>query len=285
MNFLIRIFVCSFLVLGLSGCELSQRIYKAERENRGGYADQLSDKVLIANNPKMRVLRGYALTAAMSGLALEFGLGEAERQAAAAQIISAMGFLNKSYKCAHDYPNCIYFDTRMFDVNKSMLSLAKTILPVKEFRGLVRGSKLGISTIRGLLSLSGRAIKGALRVGAIYRDTWHLYTLVYVNHLDKNKSVGTLDQKAKIKKAIDEIKEIHFHGAGNIGKWKNLIHNIDKMHPEFIEFANTIIPEPKHFLSVIEEISDNCELLAQEAIKPLCAVEKLSKDTDLISSS
>lgn len=261
----------TFICCALIGCDAPRKISKAERDNRGGIVDQATDRLLIADTAEMRVLRGYAVAAAVSGLALETGLGKAERQAAAAQLVSTVGILKRSYDCAKIYPECIYFDTRMFDVNKAMFGLTKAVLPIDEVRKLTRVSKFGVSTIRALLDLSGRAVKGSLRVAAIYRDTWDLYVNVYLDYLE-NESIGASgDGKVMLERAISDLERAHMSGAGNIRAWKNIVRNFENKHPDFALYKKSVKPEAKHFNAVIKELTNNCKTLAEGEIEKLCA--------------
>lgn len=277
-----------FLLLFLVGCEVAQKVRTAELENRGGIVDKAADEVLIANSKGMRTLRAYAVTAAISGLALETGLGEVDRQAVAAQLVTTMNFLEKSKMCAEDV-QCVYFDTRIFDVNKSVFALAKTILPTEDIKEATRLTELGVSTIRSLLDLGRRALKGGLRVAAIYRDTWELFMIVYGDYLEAGKENDKYLDKADFSDAYEKWQQVYLNGNGDIELWKKLVSDFnknkklnkksnkvidvkDKDKFELISYA--IEPNNTHYQAVITVIGENCKSLASEAIEGLCDFKK-----------
>ena len=273
-----NIVMISVVTFVMSGCAVVKNIVEKERNNRGGYTDYAADKFLIANTNKMRVLRAYAVTAAMSGLALEVGLGEAERQQAAVQLASTMEFLNEARRCANEHLNCIYVDTRLFNVNKSVFGLAKTILPLEEVRRLVSITNLGSTAVQSLLGLgrsslrlSGKLIKGTLRVAAIYRDTWNLYMIVYGDYLEAHSADNL--KYAAAKKAI---KDAYMNGAGDIAKWKELVRHKDVgLSETFSLLANKVEPEEKHIKSVVDEIMHNCLVLSGISKLTTCEFDKI----------
>lgn len=258
----------------LSGCETAKKAVKAERDNRGGYADSVSDKLLLANTHKMRVLRAYAVTAALSGLALETGLVEEERQIATARLVNTMEFLKGAKDCADKHPGCVFIDTRMFDVNKSLFLFAKTVLPVEQLKELIDVSSFGISTVRALLRLGGRALKGGLRVAAIYRDTWDLYMIVYRDYLiGQIATSNNENQKTNDRLALQAIDRIYHAGSGDIRKWKVLIRDSGIGNSGYRALSLRVVPNQKHFNAVIEEIKNNCKRIAEDSYEANCSFQ------------
>lgn len=275
-----------FLSISLSGCGIVTKTIDTELSNPGGVIDVAADKLLVANSPSMRVVRGYAVTTSLSAIALEANLDSAGREAAASQVRVALKALKKASECASKGvpDNCVYFDSKMLDVNQAIYRLALTALPVEEVKQLLDSPLNAANAIDALLDFGKRAIKSGLRVFAVVRDISELYYHVYSSALKKTSTEFTDNERVQmsglLKKAYISTRvgfsAVRLDGKGvekpvigvNLRELMKLLSTDEK----FIRLSIGL-KVPNDILTAIgEEAVANCEKLASdEDTKKLCA--------------
>ena len=241
------------MALLLGGCA----VFDKELNNRGGYADYLADQYWMrADSKQLRVLRGYALQAAVGRVAAISPFNSKDRDIIAVRMARANEGFERAYECAFvEYRpyGCIYFDDAMVDWTNGILKLATSSLSLEDGRTFAtRIASGGVDTLEALFELGKDAFVLGRSIGALYRDTIELETVVWI----EDTSLG--DRTANLKK-------VYANGAGNLAEWKAELERLKA------DGGTLPMPQLKHFKQIHDVIVRSCiDITSDKKLQETC---------------
>ncbi|HEV7822691.1 MAG TPA: hypothetical protein VGO84_16020, partial [Burkholderiales bacterium] len=213
-----------FAGISVSGCA----IIEAEKNNRGGFLDEIADDLWMkSDSKKMRALRAVALEASLARIAMIAPKSASDRALLArrigettkrADIVRRCAFLEIHIPGQATTEPCFFFDSVMVDYENALFDLAMIALPIEEARTLITRVTGGIASasinplqlVQSLLDIGREAFRYGRVVGAIYRDTLELEVQVWLASPELAGSVGGLAA-------------IYAQGNDNIPAWRAAI--------------------------------------------------------------
>jgi hypothetical protein len=232
MRKIVSVILLLLVALVNNGCA----ILDAEMHNRGGYLDKLADDHWFkADSKRMRALRAYALQASLARIASISPKNGQDRELMARRIgnataratnVIACGFsINPATNTSVDDDPCFYFDSLMVDYTTALFDLAMVSLPIEDTQkllnvvvGSISGPVAALDLLNALIGLAQEALKYGRVVGALYRDTVELETLVWLN--SPNMSQARVPEQFKITTAtVARLQQIYDRGNDNLSAW------------------------------------------------------------------
>jgi hypothetical protein len=240
------------VAVSLGGCA----IIEAEKNNRGGFLDEIADvHWMKADSKKMRALRAVALEASLGRIAMIAPKNASDRALLArrigettkrAEIVRqcAFGELQLAGQLASE--PCFFFDSVMVDYENALFDLAMIALPIEEAKTLITRVSGGIASatinplvlVQSLLDIGREAFRYGRVVGAIYRDTLELEVQVWL------ASPGLADR-------VGGLAAVYAQGNDNIPAWRA---EIAALRAEGLE----PIPQPRFILQLYGIIGYIC---------------------------
>jgi hypothetical protein len=183
-----------FIGTWLGGCA----IIDAEKNNRGGFLDEIADDLWMkADSKKMRALRAVALEASLARIAMIAPKSAADRALLArrigettkrADMVRQCAFLELQLAGQLSSEPCFFFDSVMVDYENALFDLALVALPLDDVKTLTSRVSGGIASVsinplqlvQTLLDIGREAFRYGRVVGAIYRDTLELEVQVWL---------------------------------------------------------------------------------------------------------
>jgi hypothetical protein len=239
------------------GCALVDQ----ELNNRGGYADHLADRFWMkADSKQLRVLRAYALQAAVGRVAATSPLTAKDRDIVAIRMARANQGFERAYGCAYleFQPNgCVYFDDAIVEWTTAIFNLAVSGMSLEEGRNFVtRITSGGLDALEALFDLGRDAFTLGRTLGALYRDTVELEVVVWID----DSNLQALARTA-------ELRRLYGNGGGDLRAWKAELTRLKE------EGGVLPTPQPAHFLQISQMITRTCQAItsspdAQAACRP-----------------
>ncbi len=225
MRWVARIFALAIAV-SVSGCA----IIEAEKNNRGGYLDEIADEHWMkANSKRMRALRAITLEASLARISMIAPKSAADRSLLARRIGETTKRADMVRRCAFGElqlagqqpgETCFFFDSVMVDYENALFDLALVALPIEDAKSLISRVTGGIAQVsvnplqlvQALLDIGREAFRYGRVVGAIYRDTLELEVQVWLASED-----------VLADEAITTLRRIYARGNDDIPAWRAAI--------------------------------------------------------------
>jgi hypothetical protein len=242
-----------FIGAWLGGCA----IIDAEKNNRGGFLDEIADDWMKADSKKMRALRAVALEASLARIAMISPKSAPDRALLARRIGETTKRADMVRQCAFgelplpgQLPGepCFFFDSVMVDYENALFDLALIALPLDEVKTLMSRVSGGVASVsinplqlvQALLDIGREAFRYGRVVGAIYRDTLELEVQVWLT------SPG-FDGDAR----IAALGRIYTRGNDDVIAWRTAI---KALHAEGLE----PVPQPRFIVQLYGIIGYIC---------------------------
>lgn len=240
------------VAVSLGGCA----IIEAEKNNRGGFLDEIADvHWMKADSKKMRALRAVALEASLGRIAMIAPKNASDRALLARRIGETTKRAEMVRQCAFGELQlagqlasepCFFFDSVMVDYENALFDLAMIALPIEEAKTLITRVSGGIASatinplvlVQSLLDIGREAFRYGRVVGAIYRDTLELEVQVWL------ASPGLGDR-------VGGLAAVYAQGNDNIPAWRA---EIAALRAEGLE----PIPQPRFILQLYGIIGYIC---------------------------
>lgn len=262
----------------MSGCNMVRQ----ELGNRGGYADYVADKYWMKADSKMlRVLRAYALQAALARIAVIAPRGIKDRSVIALRMQQSNIAYASARACAEvvdpiSYAprGCIYFDDAIVAWTNDLFALALASLSLEDgesFIGKVSGG--GLDALQALFELGKDAFVLGRAVGALYRDTVELEVVVWLD--DPNMGPRT-----------EALRAAYANGAGSLEQWKVELDHLKQESASLPAATAYPVPRPAHFEEIAAFIARSCVALTSEPqIRAICATVPATSPAQTVSAT
>jgi hypothetical protein len=231
------LFVSAFV----SGCALVD----AEKNNRGGFLDEIADDHWMkADSKKMRALRALTLETSLARVAMIAPKSAPDRALLARRIGETTKRAEVVRKCAFgeqlsivgrrpDEP-CFFFDSVIVDYENALFDLALVALPLDDAKKLISRVSGGIASIsvnpleliQALVDIGREAFRYGRVVGAIYRDTLELEVQVWLASPDfaaSERSRGQPEEFIVTNDRVAGLRAVYVRGNDNIPAWRAAI--------------------------------------------------------------
>jgi hypothetical protein len=232
--------ICALLIgASVGGCALIE----AEKNNRGGFLDQVADDLWMkADSKKMRALRALAIEASVARIAMITPKSAPDRALLARRIGETSKRADLVRKCAFpkDPPlitgqrsgePCFFFDSVMVDYENALFDLAIIALPIEEAKKLMTRVTGGIASVslnpmelvQTLIDIGREAFRYGRVVGAIYRDTLELEVQVWLESpkfANAERARGVPEQFVVTEEKVAGLAAVYVRGNDNIPAWR-----------------------------------------------------------------
>jgi hypothetical protein len=233
--------ICAlFIGVSVSGCA----IIEAEKNNRGGFLDQVADDLWMkADSKKMRALRALTLEVSLARIAMIAPKSAPDRALLARRIGQTSVRADVVRRCAFfqlqipgqasDEP-CFFFDSVMVDYENALFDLALIALPIDDAKNLITRVTGGIAAVsvnplelvQTLVDIGREAFRYGRVVGAIYRDTLELEVQVWLASPDfagAERARGVPEQFVVTDEKVASLRAAYVRGNDNIPVWRAAI--------------------------------------------------------------
>jgi hypothetical protein len=276
------------VLIGISagGCS----IIEAEKNNRGGFLDQVADDIHIkADSKKMRALRAIAIEVSLARIAMITPKSAPDRALLARRIGDASKRGDVVRRCAFSEvviagqrPSepCFFFDSVMVDYENALFDLAMIALPLEEAKTLITRVSGGIAAVsvnplelvQALLDIGREAFRYGRVVGAIYRDTLELEVQVWLASPQfalGERAKGVPEELIVTNARVAGLRAVYARGNDDIPAWRAAIAALRAQGLEPVPDQRFIIELYSILVYVCGQIvSEKDDSYAQCAFKP-----------------